>query len=237
LFILGETTAEVNWDTASKRKWICTIVCVLGSKINFSHNNFYCRYESSPMPKLVGGSLGKDSARQLKHVRSICAGDHHSACLVEPGFVYTWGRGQVLGRESVDPNPNTAGANSNANDATSPMGGRRGSSSSLLQFTRGRSMSTASSIMAMESYYRPNSTANLPGVKQNSFYSSSSFNYGTGAPAVEQDSCQPGLVAVFNRRRVQQLCSGEGHLVVRVGADLYAWGDNKLGQVCYICAC
>ena len=44
----------------------------------------------------------KHKHQQVKHVRFICCGDYHSACLADPGTLYTWGNGLCIGRESKD---------------------------------------------------------------------------------------------------------------------------------------
>jgi hypothetical protein len=139
--------------------------------------------------------MSKESAiRQLKHVRMICCGDYHSACLVEPGSVYTWGRGQVLGRESHDP-------------PTAPSQARRGS---------------LASVTSQDGYGDGS-------VLRSTRARSASVQMQQGLE--EADSSQPEVVAFFSRRRVQHICAGEGHLMARSGADIFAWGDNKHGQV------
>ena len=55
-----------------------------------------------------------------------------------------------------------------------------------------------------------------------------------GTP-LERDSSQPDIVAFFQRRRVQHICSGQGHIIARSGPDLFAWGDNAFGQVGLTC--
>jgi len=47
------------------------------------------------------------------------------------------------------------------------------------------------------------------------------------------DSCEPDVVAFFSmgRHRVQQICSGENHVIARSGCDLFAWGLNDHGQL------
>eukprot|EP00981_Chlorochromonas_danica_P001703 scaffold369_cov177-Ochromonas_danica.AAC.36 len=54
------------------------------------HSNF----ESISTPRLVAGSKDKP----LRHVTQISCGAYHSACLADPGTLYTWGAGEILGR-------------------------------------------------------------------------------------------------------------------------------------------
>lgn len=168
------------------------------------------------MPKLVGGVMNKESGiRQLKHVRMICCGDYHSACLVEPGFVYTWGSGAVLGRVSQDP-PHLFPA---AFTQASPV--RRSSIASVMSVCSnggdlyldgngmlGRGGRARTMSMQFQGCFPPSSSS-----------------------SAEWDSSQPEIVSFFNRRRIQHICSGQGHLIVRTGPDLFAWGNNKHGQV------
>lgn len=161
--------------------------------------------------------MSKDSGiRQLKHVRIICCGDYHSACLVEPGFVYTWGSGPVLGRTSRDP-PHLFPAAFANNQAGTPV--RR---------------SSLASVMSVGShgdlYLGENGTPGRGGrARTLSMQFTSSFPQAGTVP--EWDSSQPEIVAFFGRRRIQHVCSGQGHLIVRTGADLFAWGNNKHGQL------
>ena len=149
----------------------------------------------------------QSTIRQLKHVRSICCGDYHSACLVEPGCVYTWGCGRALGRESTDPPGLTTGT------------ARRGSVASVVSQSNG--MDDCSSL------YRPSRgrAGSVQGQGLSDFYNSAAVGI------QERDSSQPEIVSFFQRRRIQHLCSGHGHLIARVGSDLFAWGDNQYGQV------
>lgn len=150
--------------------------------------------------------MSKESTiRQLKHVRMICCGDYHSACLVEPGFVYTWGRGQVIGRESRDPPPPVS--------ATSATPVRRGSLMSVA--SQGSLPSYVGRARASSMQLHADLAAALAGA------------------GAEGDSCQPEVVSYFHRRRVQHICSGEGHLIARSGSELFAWGDNRHGQVSF----
>ena len=47
------------------------------------------------------------------------------------------------------------------------------------------------------------------------------------------DSCEPDMLPFFSvgRHRVQQICSGENHIIVRSGCELFAWGLNHHGQL------
>jgi len=159
------------------------------------------------MPRLVGGAMNKDTGlRSLKHVKMICAGDHHSAVLVEPGCVYTWGRGKVLGRESKDP----CLQHHHSSGSVTPLV-RRGSTASMASMAsefgtrfRSRAASTQLSVAPV---------------------------FDSDGTPLERDSSQPDIVAFFQRRRVQHICSGQGHIIARSGPDIYAWGDNSFGQV------
>ena len=157
--------------------------------------------------------MSKESTiRQLKHVRMICCGDYHSACLVEPGCVYTWGRGLVLGRDSHDPPPSAS---------SSPM--RRGSMASV----------TSQSSYQQESISGGRGRA----VSMQFGGGDSSYNNNNATAGIlEGDSSQPEMVSYFNRRRVNHICSGESHILARAGSELVAWGDNKHGQVA-TCLC
>lgn len=61
------------------------------------HSNF----DVISTPRLVSSGDNKP----LKHVNQIGCGAYHSACLADPGMLYTWGAGDCLGRviESVMP--------------------------------------------------------------------------------------------------------------------------------------
>lgn len=160
------------------------------------------------MPRLVGGAMNKDTGlRSLKHVKMICCGDYHSAVLVEPGCVYTWGRGKVLGRASKDPYHLVYPGG----QQVSPM--RRGSLASVASSNSfgGTFRNRANSVQL-----------SVPPVV-----------FDEDGPQ-ENDSSQPDIVAFFQRRRVQYICSGQDHILARAGADLYAWGDNSFGQVCLL---
>lgn len=47
------------------------------------------------------------------------------------------------------------------------------------------------------------------------------------------DSCEPDVLPFFTtgRHRVQQVCSGENHVIARSGCHLFAWGLNQHGQL------
>jgi len=47
------------------------------------------------------------------------------------------------------------------------------------------------------------------------------------------DSCEPDSLPFFSagRHRVQQICSGENHVIARSGSELFAWGLNQHGQL------
>ena len=51
-------------------------------------------FESSALPRLICGEDGT----AMKNVNMISCGGYHSACICDPGSLYTWGAGDCLGR-------------------------------------------------------------------------------------------------------------------------------------------
>ena len=45
------------------------------------------------------------------------------------------------------------------------------------------------------------------------------------------DSCEAQSVPFFSKRRVQCICAGDNHVVVRSGSDFFSWGANSFGQL------
>lgn len=117
---------------------------------------------------MSSGSSNKHKPQQIKYVRFICCGEYHSACLADPGTLYTWGNGHCIGRVSKDPSP--------ANQVSS--------------------------------------------------------NKKTKIEIIN-DSCDPDILPLFSgtRHRVQQICSGENHMIARSGSELFSWGINHHGQL------
>ena len=145
------------------------------------------------MPKPVTLEVSGKAHKQLKNVRVICCGAYHSACVADPGMLYTWGNGYCLGRVAAPPvkvslpsGVNRAGRCRGAG-ATEPTSAGAGNGAAAI-------VSGASGVGVL-------------------------------------DSCVPELVPFFAKKRVQYVCSGEGHLLAKTAGDLYAWGHNKHGQL------
>lgn len=71
---------------------ICTFYCNSwgdNKRGQLGHSNF----ETCAFPKLVG------NASKVRHVKMISCGSYHSACIADPGIIFTWGSWQCLGKE------------------------------------------------------------------------------------------------------------------------------------------
>lgn len=166
------------------------------------------RFESCSYPKLVGGGAeimhkmhkGGTSVA-LKHVVQISCGAYHSACVADPGTLYTWGRKECLGREAAD---------SFIADNIIPGGGSTVHGGSV---HGGGSVRNGGGSIALA---RPK----LPG-----------YSDEPGRGLDPGDSCEPGVLPFFKGKRVQFAACGESHITVKCWADLYSWGLNGHGQL------
>lgn len=79
------------------------------------HGNF----ESSAVPRMV--TTGSMDQKGIRHVTQISCGSYHSACIADPGILYTWGCGECIGRDenlnvSIPIHSTTTNTVSNPND-------------------------------------------------------------------------------------------------------------------------
>lgn len=70
----------------------------------------HSHFEASTTPRMVGQDLiesafNKNAAKNAiisRNIKQISCGAYHSACIADPGYLYTWGAGACLGRVQRD---------------------------------------------------------------------------------------------------------------------------------------
>ena len=53
----------------------------------------------------------------------------------------------------------------------------------------------------------------------------------TSLPVSSEDDWQPDVPTFLLKRRVQYVISGDNHIIIKSGADVWAWGKNTVGQL------
>jgi alpha-tubulin suppressor-like RCC1 family protein len=172
------------------------------------HSNF----QSSALPRMLGGPI--------KNVKIIACGAYHSACLVDPGVLYTWGARETLGCSntvflSATKQYLKVGAPVDLEDASEPKG--------LPFFAKRRIQYVACG----DSHTIVFSNGDL--------YSWGMNNYGQLGIGNTLNKNEPSLIEIPNVKVVKvdknRLSVGGRHAVLLVNGRVYAWGWNKWGQV------
>lgn len=137
------------------------------------HGNF----ESSALPRLVGlegvnlSAGSSASGAVVRNVKHISCGAYSSACVADPGLLYTWGAAHCLGRQSAS------------------------------------ASKTSGSLQKQGSQFNCSGTLGC------------------------SDDCFPDIPPFFQKRRVHCVVSGDSHVTVKSGAEVWTWGMNSLGQL------
>lgn len=189
----------------------------------------HSQFESSVVPRLVQGHGSTDTVR---YVKAIACGSYHSLCLAEPGIVYTWGSWECIGRiarERVDlavSNKSNYYNDSN-NHNNYYMKNNRGGGVSIVG---SGAVKRGSSIRR----YRNGNVEEVNDGEKVTLETAAYFDERGNAFASSWcvDSCEPeSLLPFFKQKRIQDICSGDNHVTIKCGSELYAWGLNAQGQL------
>lgn len=172
------------------------------------HSNF----QSSALPRMLGG--------HIKNAKMISCGAYHSACLVDPGVLYTWGAKETLGCSntvflSATKQYLKVGAPVTLEDASEPKG--------LPFFAKRRIQFVACG----DSHTVVFSNGELYSWGMNSY-----GQLGTGNTLNKNEPC---LIEIPNVKITKvdknRLSVGGRHAVLLVNGKVFSWGWNKWGQV------
>eukprot|EP01035_Chromulina_nebulosa_P017265 gene17265-22797_t len=180
------------------------------------------------MPNRGTGSSSGTRAKDLiiKNVKQIGCGLFHSACIVDPGYLYTWGAGELLGRIL---NENGVEIVSTANNKSTK------NLKSKVNFPDSCDPINPVFFVKHRVHYLSCGNQHTISRCNTEFYSWGNNSYGQLGLGDTYNCLLPSKVKLPTIKEAEaatsQLVSGGNHMALIVKGKLYTWGCNTSGQI------